>query len=81
MSGYWQAEKGAAVCSECDPAIGQWHGQFPKRSAVGMLVDQQGHLWRKEALEAGTIPNTCQIVGEVMAGHRVAMLNVPNERN
>jgi hypothetical protein len=36
------------ICSECDPAIGKWHGQFPKRPAAGMVVDQDGHLWRTE---------------------------------
>lgn len=23
--------KPPALCSECDPAIGKWHGEFPKR--------------------------------------------------
>lgn len=23
--------KNPALCSECDPEIGKWHGQFPKR--------------------------------------------------
>ena len=23
--------KPPALCSECDPAIGTWHGEFPKR--------------------------------------------------
>lgn len=49
-SNYWEAkystEEGRKplLCSECDPAIGQWHRRFPKRSAVGMLIDQCGNL-------------------------------------
>lgn len=66
---YWPAvDKGSALCSECDPAIGQWHGSFPKRSAVGMLVDQKGFLWSKEAVEAGQLPATSTIVGEIIEG-------------
>lgn len=66
MSNYWQAPDNAqALCSECDPVIGQWHGQFPKRSAAGMLVDQHGHLWSKESFEAGQLPAACKIVGEI----------------
>ena len=34
-----------ALCSECDPEIGAWHGKFPKRSAVGMLVGRDGFLY------------------------------------
>lgn len=67
MSNYWRAaDKAQALCSECDPAIGQWHGQFPKRSAVGMLIDQNGHLWSRETVEAGQLPVSYQIVGEVV---------------
>lgn len=41
LSNYWTrnidwAQQGVtlsnpALCSECDPAIGRWHGWFPKR--------------------------------------------------
>jgi hypothetical protein len=31
---YWFREKGSpALCSECDPKIGKWHGLFKKRKA------------------------------------------------
>ena len=66
MSNYWQAvDKSKALCSECDPAIKQWHNQFPKRSANGMLVDQNGHLWSQETIVAGRLPTSCNIVSEV----------------
>lgn len=38
------------LCSACDPKIGAWHGEFPQRSADGMLVDAQGHLYREDEL-------------------------------
>lgn len=66
LSHYWQAGKVGALCSECDPAIGQWHGRFPKRSAAGMLVDQNGHLWSREAVDTGQLPQAYKIVGEVV---------------
>lgn len=60
------ADKTQALCAECDPKIGQWHGLFEKRSAVGMLVDQNGHLWRPESVAAGGLPPTYRIIGEVV---------------
>lgn len=66
LSNFWQAvDKANALCSECDPAIGLWHGQFQKRSAAGMMVDQKGHLWSKEAIEAGQLPAAYRIVDEI----------------
>jgi hypothetical protein len=64
---YWSAKSGgrSILCSECDPAIGKWHNLFPKRSAVGMLIDQQGHLWSKE--NVASLPDHYKIVGEVTA--------------
>lgn len=53
------------LCSECDPAIGKWHGRFEKRAADGMLIDQSGHLWSRESVGAGQLPATFRIVGEV----------------
>lgn len=62
--GYWYAraynKPEDMVCSECGQ--GEWHGQFPKRSAVGMLVDQDGHLWGKEE----NVPITYRIIGAVL---------------
>lgn len=68
LSGYWsrtpeQRERGEALCSECDPVIGQWHGRFEKKSAIGWLIDQSGHLWR----EGEVLPPNYRIVGKVEA--------------
>lgn len=64
---YW-SRKSAGLpleCSECDPATGKWHGVFPKRSAVGMLIDNSGHLWSKGQVDDGMVPEHYTIVGEV----------------
>jgi len=37
-----------ALCSECDPAIGKWHGRFPKQSAKGLVLASDGFLYSKE---------------------------------
>lgn len=68
-SNYWAAkfetEEGQKplLCSECDPSIGQWHGRFPKRSAIGMLIDQNGNLHS----EGEKLPPHYRIVGKVEA--------------
>lgn len=53
------------LCSGCDPDIGEWHGRFEKLPADGMLIDQDGHLWSRESVDAGQLPKHCRIVGEV----------------
>jgi hypothetical protein len=59
---YWSRYQGkdkpklAALCSECDPTIGKWHGMFEKKPAKGMLIgndeflygSEEGLEWRKE---------------------------------
>jgi len=62
---YWSRGDGKKLCSECDPRMGKWHGIFKKRSAVGMLIDQSGHLWSQEQADAGVIPDHFKIVGRV----------------
>jgi hypothetical protein len=42
------------VCSACDPAIGQWHGQFPRQSAAadGWVTEERTRLiWNKSEIE------------------------------
>jgi hypothetical protein len=51
------------LCSECDPEIKKWHGTFEKRSAVGMCVDNKGHLWSQENVESKTFPKHIKITG------------------
>lgn len=65
LSNYWvrtALESKPALCSACDPEIGKWHGQFTRRSASGMLVDQDGHLWGKEE----QVPKHYRILGAVL---------------
>src|SRR5262249_46789094 len=33
------------LCSACDPKIGAWHGEFPRRPAAGMLIGADGFLY------------------------------------
>lgn len=58
-------EEGAAppLCSEC--ASGQWHGNFPKRSAAGWSIDNHGFIWSPEEIERGQLPVHFKIVGHV----------------
>ena len=50
---YWSARlrQTSAVCSACDPAIGKWHGEFPKQSAQGWIGDRSGFLLDKRDVE------------------------------
>lgn len=61
---YWGREK--KLCSEC--ATGKWHGQFEKKSAVGMLIDNHGGLWTQEEVDDATcFPKHFKVVGRVNA--------------
>lgn len=64
---YWMHKNDGEplLCSECDRVIGEWHGMFTKRTADGMLIDQNGHLWSRESVNAGQLPAAYRIVGEV----------------
>jgi hypothetical protein len=72
-SHYAVRERGEpALCSECDPAIGKWHGLFEKGSAEGYLVGNDGFLYSKEELDGGHLDwrkkhQGFKIVGEVTA--------------
>jgi len=59
---YW-TKIDAPFCSEC--STGEWHGRFPKKSAKGMLIDQNGHLWSQAQVDAGDLPAHYRIVGKV----------------
>jgi len=53
-SAYWSTFQGEglprlpALCSECDPKIGKWHGIFPKMAAKGKLIGNDGFLYESE---------------------------------
>lgn len=44
-----------ALCSECDPKIGKWHGIFSKESAVGLLLGSDGFLYSQEEKDSGNL--------------------------
>lgn len=49
VSGYnWLKDKSKALCSECDPQFGEWHGIFRKESAKGWLLGNDGFLYRED---------------------------------
>jgi len=55
-SRYWIRGKGGkALCSECDPKIGKWHGIFTKRSAKSYMLGNDGFLYSKEHIENGEL--------------------------
>ena len=68
----WPPEyKDKKLCSECGPSTfpdgkpteyGKWHGKFEKRSAAGMLIDNEGFLWSVAAVERGAVPKHKRIV-------------------
>ncbi|CAE6823202.1 hypothetical protein R70006_06306 [Paraburkholderia domus] len=41
--------------------LGVWHGRFSWRSADGMLIDSNGHLWPSDS----AVPASVKIVGRV----------------
>jgi hypothetical protein len=44
LSNYWSArlKEMPAVCSACDPKIGKWHGEFPRRNETLKESDRGG---------------------------------------
>lgn len=58
-SNYWPSHvhrKLPALCSECDPSIGRWHGLFPKKTAteMGLVEGPDGFLQPKEGWKQPT---------------------------
>ena len=53
VSRYWVRPKGSALlCSECDPATGEWHGVFEKRPATGLKLASDGFLYSVQDVES-----------------------------
>lgn len=44
-----------ALCSECDPEIGKWHGRFPRRPAAGLKLGSDGFLYSPEQETDGSL--------------------------
>lgn len=61
-----------ALCSECDPGIGKWHGEWPKQSADGMFVGP-GNLYHAEEVAEGTYGRSRECTGRIVGGAIVAM--------
>ncbi|HLH94574.1 MAG TPA: hypothetical protein VKW08_05590 [Xanthobacteraceae bacterium] len=53
LSHYWSARlrQKSALCSVCDPALGKWHGEFPRESAQGWISDRNGFLLDRRSVE------------------------------
>ena len=48
-SNFWNRGDGPALCSECDPEIGRWHGMFEKRRPEeAAIVDRSGELMHRD---------------------------------
>ncbi len=54
---YWprMGKREAALCSECDPAIKKWHGEFPRErvNVEGYKLGNDGFLYHPKALARG----------------------------
>jgi len=44
---------GDALCSEC--STGKWHNRFPKQSAKGYYIDNQGFIYHPEEVDTVTM--------------------------
>jgi hypothetical protein len=57
LTHYWQRSGTGLppLCSACDPEIGKWHGAFPKESADGMLLGNDGFLYDAESEKDGRL--------------------------
>jgi hypothetical protein len=44
LSNYWSArvKEMPAVCCACDPKIGKWHGEFPRKNETPKAPDRSG---------------------------------------
>jgi len=51
-SNFW-ITKEPPLCSQCDPAIGKWHGIFDRKPAAGMKIGSDGLLYSPEEVSPG----------------------------
>jgi hypothetical protein len=56
------AHEGPPLCSECDPEIGKWHGDFGRQKADGYCIGEDGFLYHPQ--QAAEVKHT-KIVGKV----------------
>ncbi len=60
------------LCSECDPEIGKWHGEWPKKSSDGMFVGPM-NLYHAVEVAEGTYARSSQCTGRIIDGRVVPM--------
>jgi hypothetical protein len=56
LANYWWGHvhnEKPALCSECDPGIGKWHGEFPKEAVYvrGLVTNERGFLEPRRRME------------------------------
>ena len=58
LSGYWWRKsngKDKALCSECDPKIGKWHGVFEKMPATEFYLGNDGFLYHEDEVMSDSL--------------------------
>jgi hypothetical protein len=56
------------LCSLCDPEIAKWHGIFPRKSADGMLMGNDGFLYEPELFATGSFDGMIRAAGLKIVG-------------
>lgn len=51
------------LCSQCDPEINQWHGDFPRMAAKGFILCSDGFLYSKEDVASINFDTRSKIQG------------------
>lgn len=70
---YWfeQRRTQQYLCSECDPNIGVWHGEFEKRSADGWYYDKNGFIYNPEEVDIKTMEWTYNRDFKMVGKHEI----------
>ena len=71
---YWNNKRKQIpeLCSECD--TGTWHGEFEKKSAEGMYVDDEGFLYSQKEVDSSYYTHGVNLVGRISASGEVVPL-------
>lgn len=78
---YWSRNygdgNGRALCSGCDPEIGELHVSFGRRDSAGMLVGDDGFLYPLSQVKSKEYYNRrgIKIVGVVMRDHTIVQVS------
>ena len=63
---YWcrvYHDKKPALCTEC--VTGKWHNKFPKESAEGYFISEDGFLYSPEEVKKGNYSQFTNLIGVV----------------